>query len=77
MTQSTLFLSNRTQAVRLPKSVAFPEAVRQVDILKVGASRVILPKGRRWDDLFDRGPRLNDDFSEVREQPAAESCEPF
>jgi len=29
---STVFTSNCSQAVRLPKSVAFPEDVHQVDI---------------------------------------------
>jgi antitoxin VapB len=52
MTSSTVFTSNRSQAVRLPKAVAFPEDVHQVDILKIGRSRVIVPQGKRWDDLF-------------------------
>ena len=41
MASSTVFTSNRSQAVRLPKAVAFPEGVREVDILKIGRSRVI------------------------------------
>jgi virulence-associated protein VagC len=45
MASSTLFNSNGSQAVRLPEAVAFPEDVRQVDILKIGRSRLILPKG--------------------------------
>ena len=52
MTSSTVFANNRSQAVRLPKAVAFPEGVHLVDILKIGRSRVIVPKGKRWDDLF-------------------------
>ncbi len=44
MTSSTIFTSNRSQAVRLPKAVAFPEDVHQVDILKIGRSRVIVPR---------------------------------
>jgi len=77
MTSSTVFTSNRSQAVRLPKAVAFPEDVHQVDILKIGRSRVIMPQGRRWDDLFSHGPRASDDFMGGREQPAAETREPF
>jgi len=77
MTSSTVFTSNRSQAVRLPKAVAFPEDVHQVDILKIGRSRVIVPKGRRWDDLFLSGPRVSEDFMSEREQPAAEEREPF
>ena len=77
MASSTVFTSNRSQAVRLPKAVAFPDDVHQVDILKIGRSRVIVPKGRRWDDLFLHGPRASDDFLTEREQPAAEEREPF
>lgn len=74
---STVFTNNRTQAVRLPKAVAFPEDVHQVDILKIGRSRIIVPKGQRWDDLFLHGPRVSDDFMSERDQPAAEEREPF
>ena len=35
MTRSTVFLTNRSQAVRLPKSVAFPDGVHQVEIVKL------------------------------------------
>ena len=77
MTSSTVFTSNRSQAVRLPKAVAFPEDVHQVDILKIGRSRVIVPQGKRWDDLFQTGPRASEDFLAEREQPLAEEREPL
>jgi antitoxin VapB len=77
MTRSTVFTSNRSQAVRLPKAVAFPEGVHQVDILKVGHSRVIVPQGKRWDDLFLNGPRASEDFMAERRQPAAEERDPL
>jgi antitoxin VapB len=77
MASSTVFTSNRSQAVRLPKAVAFPEDVHQVDILKTGRSRVIVPQGKRWDDLFRSGPRAAEDFMVEREQPAAEEREPL
>ena len=75
MTSSTVFTSNRSQAVRLPKAVAFPDDVHQVDILKIGRSRVIVPHGRRWDDLFQNGPRASEDFLVDRQQPPAEARE--
>lgn len=77
MTSSTVFTSNRSQAVRLPKAIAFPEDVHQVDILKIGRSRVIVPQGKRWDDLFEHGPRVSDDFLSEREQPPVEERESF
>lgn len=77
MSSSTIFTSNRSQAVRLPKAVAFPENVHQVDILKIGRSRVIVPQGKRWDDLFLHGPRVSEDFMSEREQPAVDVRESF
>ena len=75
MTTSTIFTSNRSQAVRLPKAVAFPAGVHQVDILKIGRSRVIVPQGKRWDDLFQSGPRASEDFMLEHEQPPVEERE--
>jgi antitoxin VapB len=77
MTRSTVFTSNRSQAVRLPKAVAFPADVRQVEIIKLGHSRLISPVGKRWDDLFLQGPRATDDFLSERQQPAAEERDPL
>ena len=77
MTSSTVFTTNRSQAVRLPKAVAFPEGVHEVDILKIGRSRVIVPKGKRWDDLFQSGPKASEDLMSQREQPPAEEREPL
>jgi antitoxin VapB len=77
MTSSTVFTSNRSQAVRLPKAVAFPQDVHQVDILMIGRSRVIVPRGKRWDDLFLHGPRVSEDFLSERTQPAVEEREDF
>ncbi len=36
MEQSTVFKSNRSQAVRLPKAVALPDDVKRVDVVAVG-----------------------------------------
>jgi len=77
LTSSTVFTSNRSQAVRLPKAVAFPADVHQVDILKIGRSRVIVPRGQRWDDLFANGPRVSEDFLAERAQPEMEAREGF
>ncbi len=60
-TNTTLFLSNRSQAVRLPKAVAFDDTVREVTILRDGARRIIMPADAAWDDFFAaRGTDLGD-----------------
>lgn len=71
--RTTLFQSNRSQAVRLPKDVSFPATVREVVILREGNRRVIVPADGVWDDFFD-APGI--DFPD-REQPALPEREPF
>lgn len=73
MARTTLFQTNRSQAVRLPKDVAFPEGVREVAILREGHKRVIVPADRVWDDFFAApGIDLGDS-----EQPVAQERELF
>jgi antitoxin VapB len=74
---TTVFKSNQTQAVRLPKDVAFPEDVREVEIIKVGNSRIISPVGHRWDAFFADPHKISDDFLVDREQGTAEERDSF
>jgi antitoxin VapB len=73
MSRTTLFKSNRSQAVRLPKDVAFPAEVKEVAIVKEGKKRIILPADAVWDDFFD-APGI--DMPE-REQPPLQEREAF
>ena len=74
MERSTVFKSNKSQAVRLPKPVALPESVKKVDIVKLGNARLITPAGESWDFWFD-GPGVSDDFMSERGQPAMQTRE--
>lgn len=76
MAKSTVFTTNKSQAVRLPKPVALPENVKEVEITKVGHSRLISPVGRSWDAFFDN-VRVSDDFMQERVQPKLEKREPL
>jgi antitoxin VapB len=73
MLKTNLFQSNRTQAVRLPKEVAFPDRVKSVTVLREGNRRVILPSDAVWDDFFD-APGID---LELRDQPALQTREAF
>ena len=73
MTRTVLFQSNRSQAVRLPKDVAFPHGVKDVTILREGRRRIIVPSDAAWDDFF-AGPGV--DLGE-RDQPEAQEREGF
>ena len=66
--QTKLFKSNRSQAVRLPKAIAFPESVKIVEIIAVGNKHIISPVGKSWDDWFD-APGVSSDFMTNRLQP--------
>ena len=66
--QTKLFKSNRSQAVRLPKEIAFPESVKDVEITAIGSKRIIAPAGQSWDDWFD-APGVSSDFMTERTQP--------
>ncbi|RKR06719.1 antitoxin VapB [Kushneria sinocarnis] len=74
-----LFLSNKSQAVRLPKAVAFPEEVSEVTIITLGRSRLITPSGNLWDDFFDpdESRAVSADFMESRDQPEPQQRETF
>ena len=53
MPRTTLFQTNRSQAVRIPKEIAFPAGVREVAVLRDGARRIIVPANAIWDDFFE------------------------
>ena len=66
MSIGSVFLNNRTQAVRLPADTRFPDGVRQVTVRVVGKDRVLSPIGNSWDSFFLSEERVSDDFVNVR-----------
>ncbi len=62
MSIGTVFVNNRTQAVRLPMDVRLPEGVQKVDIRVKGEERIIAPIGQSWDSFFLDGPTVSEDF---------------
>lgn len=74
MVQTNVFLSNKTQAVRLPKAVALAPGVKEVRVVVDGRSRVISPVGETWDAWF-AGPALSEDFMADRDQPGDQERE--
>ena len=76
MEQGSVFKSNRSQAIRMPKALALPDDVTRVDIVAVGRSRIISPAGESWDSWFE-GDDVSSDFMASREQPADQEREGF
>ena len=66
MAIGTVFVNNRTQAVRLPLDVRLPEGVQKVEIRVKGNERIIAPLGQTWDSFFLSGSTVSDDFLPVR-----------
>jgi antitoxin VapB len=74
--KGAVFQSNRSQAIRLPKSVAMPDDVKRVDIIAVGRTRIIAPAGEIWDSWFE-GDTVTPDFMSERHQPDVQEREAF
>ncbi len=72
MTTSTVFTNNRTQAVRLPADMRFPDSVKKVVVRALGQERVIAPADQVWDSFFLGEQTVSEDFMTERasqEQP--------
>lgn len=66
MTSSTVFINNRSQAVRLPAELRFPDSVKKVDVRVIGNERIIAPADSVWDSFFLGGPAVSEDFINAR-----------
>lgn len=77
MAISTVFTSNRTQAVRIPAELRFPEGVHKVRVRTKGNERIIAPVAQAWDSFFIDGPKASDDFLPERASQHQSEREPF
>ena len=66
MTISTVFINNRSQAIRLPAALRLPDNVKRVEVRARGCERVIAPLGHTWDSFFLDSPAVADDFMAQR-----------
>jgi len=72
--KTKIFKSNRSQAVRLPMEVAFPDSVKDVEITAIGNKRMIVPADQSWDEWFN-APGVSSDFMTERRQPEDQNRE--
>ena len=77
MSIGTVFINNRTQAVRLPLDVRLPEGVHKVEVRAKGNERIIAPIGQTWDSFFLGGPAVSDDFRTERASQQQAEREPL
>ncbi len=67
MSSGSVFLNNKTQAVRLPKDTKFPDGIKKVNVRKLGVDRIISPIDQIWDSFFLSDAHVSDDFMSERE----------
>lgn len=66
MSHGRVFNNNRTQNVRLPVDMRFPEEVKEVTVRVVGQDRVLSPLSHSWDSFFLSNECTSDDFMSER-----------
>jgi antitoxin VapB len=77
MTTSTVFINNRSQAIRLPAALRLPDSVKRVDVRARGCERVIAPLGQTWDSFFADDTQVADDFLVTRASQTPSEREAF
>lgn len=60
-----VFMSGKSQAVRLPKKFRFTEGCNEVSVRQVGRHLVLSPRYSDWDDYWTHSTRPSDDFVEA------------
>ena len=69
-----VFMTNRSQAVRLPKDYQF--ATDEVFIRKEGEEVILSPRPTNWGPYLDTGPVASDAFMENVEDLPVQEREP-
>ncbi len=77
MSTGSVFVNNRTQAVRLPADSRFPDNVKKVTVRVVGQDRVLSPAESTWDSFFVSDETVTDDFMTVRGSQEQQEREAF
>jgi len=77
MLQGSVFVNNKTQAIRLPVEARFDTAVKRVFIRKNGHDRILSPVGNTWDSFFLNNDVVSDDFLTERAEQTESVREAF
>jgi len=77
MAIGSVFVNNRTQAVRLPADTRFPDTIKKVTVRVVGPDRILSPVDKSWDSFFLSTERVSDDFLEQRASQEQQERESF
>ena len=64
--KGSVFMTHKTQAVRIPAEARFPDGVKQVIVEVVGNTRVLIPVESVWESFFDNPSPVSEDFMRER-----------
>lgn len=67
MIEASVFMTNRSQAVRLPAEVRFSEEIKKLSVRVLGSDRILSPLNQSWDSFFLNDQAVSDDFMNERE----------
>ena len=76
MIEASVFMTNRSKAVRLPAEVRFSEEIKKLSVRVLGNDRILSPLNQSWDSFFLNDQAVSDDFMNEREitfQPEREA----
>lgn len=74
--EAALFRSNRSQAVRIPKDMEFPDDLKKVVVRRVGKAIMLVPKGAEWDMFLSMLP-ADEDFVAPDDPPPLDEIAPL
>ena len=77
MPLGSVFVNNRTQAVRLPADTRFPDSIKKVRVRVVGKERILSPVENTWDSFFLSPDSVSDDFMTERASQEQQERESF
>ena len=77
MLQGSVFVNNKTQAIRLPVEARFDDSVKRVIIRKVGKERILSPIENTWDSFFLSDAEVSKDFLSERAEQTESIREAF
>lgn len=77
MATGSVFVNNRTQAVRLPAETRFPDDVKKVVVRVLGKERILTPVENTWDSFFLSEDKASDDFMSERASQEQADREPL
>ena len=77
MLTGSVFINNRTQAVRLPVGTRFPDGIKKVIVRVVGKERILSPVESTWDSFFLAENRVTEDFMVERASQEQQERESF